>query len=66
MGPARPNKPSEQVQGVIGKSVQDVLGIGARVVITSGTENSGDQHGSNRHKTGNAADVAIYRQMAPS
>lgn len=61
MGPARPNKPSEQVQGVIGKSVQDVLGIGARVVITSGTENYGDQHGSNRHKTGNAADVAIYR-----
>ena len=61
MGPARPNKPAAPVISVIGKSVEDILGAGARVVVTSGQENEGQQHGSNRHGTGNAADVAIYR-----
>lgn len=60
MGPARPNKPSDKVVGVIGKAVESVLGAGARVVVTSGQENAGHQHGSNRHGTGLAADVAIY------
>ena len=61
MGPARPNAPNKPVLDVIGKSVEDVLGVGARVVVTSGQEGDNPQHGSNRHKTGNAADVAIYR-----
>jgi len=61
MGPKRPNKPDEAVTSLIGKSVQDVLGPGARVVVTSGMEDEGNQHGSARHKTGGAADVAIYR-----
>ncbi|MGL5830006.1 MAG: hypothetical protein ACRC0L_10615, partial [Angustibacter sp.] len=61
MGPARPNKPSDSVVSLIGRSAQDVLGPGAKVVITSGQEDEGRQHGSNRHGTGNAADVAIYR-----
>lgn len=61
MGPKRPNKPSEEIQSVIGRAVQDVFGEGAKVVITSGTEDEGHQHGSNRHKTGNAADFAVYR-----
>lgn len=62
MGPARPNKPDQAVVDVIGKSVEDVLGKGARVIITSGKENDGHQHGSARHKTGLSADVKILRQ----
>lgn len=61
MGPARPNPPSKPILDVVGKSAQDVFGVGARVVITSGKENEGQQHGSNRHGTGLAADIAIYR-----
>lgn len=61
MGPARPNKPDQAVVDVIGKSVEDVLGPGARVIITSGQENDGHQHGSGRHKTGLSADVKIIR-----
>lgn len=61
MGPARPNKPAQPVLDVIGKSAEDVFGKGARVVVTSGEENEGDQHGSNRHQTGLAADIQIIR-----
>jgi hypothetical protein len=60
MGPNRPNAPSQQIQNVIGTAVADVLGPGVRVVITSGQENDGHQHGSNRHKTGSAADIQIF------
>ncbi|WP_456389748.1 hypothetical protein [Profundibacter sp.] len=61
MGPNRPNAPNKPILDVVGKSVEDILGAGARIVITSGQEGSNPQYGSNRHKTGNAADVAIYR-----
>ena len=61
MGPARPNKPQPAVVSLIGRTVEDVLGQGAKVIITSGQENEGNQHGSNRHGTGNAADVKILR-----
>ncbi len=61
MGPARPNKPDQPILDVVGRSAEDVFGKGARVVVTSGQEDEGKQHGSNRHKTGLAADIAIYR-----
>ncbi len=61
MGPQRPNKPRNEIVSVIASAAEEVLGPQGKVVITSGTENEGDQHGSNRHKTGNAADVALYR-----
>lgn len=61
MGPNRPNQPDQPILETIGRSVEDVIGAGARVVVTSGQEGDLPQHGSNRHMTGNAADVAIYR-----
>lgn len=61
MGPKRPNRPAQPVIDTVGMAAEDVFGKGARVVITSGTEDEGNQHGSARHKTGNAADIAIYR-----
>lgn len=61
LGPARPYAPEKPVLDVIGKSVEDVLGPGAKVVVTSGQEKDKPQHGSNRHKTGHAADVKIIR-----
>lgn len=61
MGPARPYAPNKPVLDVIGKSAQDIFGKGARVVVTSGQEGDKHQHGSNRHKTGNAADVQVIR-----
>lgn len=61
MGPARPYKPNGAVVDVIGMAAEDAFGKGARVVVTSGQEGDKTQHGSNRHKTGNAADIAIYR-----
>ena len=60
MGPARPHAPNNPVLNVIGTSVEEVLGPGARVVVTSGQEGDLPQHGSNRHRTGDAADIAIY------
>lgn len=60
MGPKRPHRPNERVVSLIGRAAEDVLGAGARVVITSGTEGDLPQHGSHRHKTGLAADVAFY------
>lgn len=62
MGPKRPNRPNQPVLDVIGKTAEDVFGEGARVVVTSGQEGPDlPQHGSNRHKTGNAADIQIIR-----
>ena len=60
MGPARPNAPNKEVVQIIAAAVKAALGDGARVIVTSGREDPGQQHGSNRHRTGNAADVAIY------
>ena len=61
MGPNRPNRPLNRILEIIDDAVREVLGDGARVVVTSGTENANEQFGSNRHSTGLAADVAIYR-----
>lgn len=61
MGPKRPNKPNDAVVNVIGKAAEDAFGKGARVVITSGQEDDGHQHGSARHKTGMAADIKVIR-----
>lgn len=57
MGPSRPNPPDKKTQDVLTKAAEAVLGKGATVTITSGKENHGQQHGSNRHGTGFAADV---------
>ncbi|MFY0633685.1 MAG: hypothetical protein JXQ91_07730 [Vannielia sp.] len=59
-GKARPNAPAQELQDVLGKAAETALGPGARVVIYSGKENDGHQHGSNRHKTGLAADIRVY------
>lgn len=61
MGPSRPLPPNQPILDVVGRAVEDVFGQGARVVVVSGQEGDLPQHGSNRHKTGDAADVAIYR-----
>lgn len=61
MGPKRPNKPRNEIVSVIAASAEEVLGPTGRVVVTSGQENEGEQHGAPRHKTGMAADVAFYR-----
>lgn len=62
MGPRRPNPPDQSVLDVIGRSVQQVLGPEATVVVTSGQEGRLPSFGSNRHKTGRAADVQIFDQ----
>lgn len=59
LGPARPYAPNQPVLDVIGWSVDQVLGEGSRVIVTSGQEGDKPQHGSNRHGTGNAADIQI-------
>ncbi|WP_192182199.1 hypothetical protein [Mesorhizobium amorphae] len=59
MGAHRPNKPSQDVVDTIRSAVRDTLGPGYTVSVTSGTEDPGKQFGSNRHKTGLAADVSI-------
>ena len=61
MGPARPNAPDRTIVDAIGKAAEIAFGPGARVVITSGEEDEGEQHGSNRHSTGHAADFRVYR-----
>ena len=61
MGPARPYRPNQPILDVIGSAAEDVFGPGARVMVTSGQEGDQHQHGSNRHKTGDAADIAIFR-----
>lgn len=61
MGPRRPFAPNESIIGTIARAVGDVLGPDATFTITSGQEGANlPQYGSNRHKTGQAADVAIY------
>lgn len=60
LGPARPLPPDQPVLDVITAAVEDTLGPGSRVVVTSGQEGDLPQHGSNRHKTGDAADIAVY------
>lgn len=59
MGPNRPNQPKDEIISVISGAAGKVLGNGATVIVTSGTEDEGKQYGSNRHKTGLAADVQI-------
>jgi len=65
MGAHRPNKPSADITNTIREAVHAALGPGYSVTVTSGTENplgvGGDnpQFGSNRHKTGKAADFSI-------
>ena len=62
MGPARPNKPNQPILDVVGKTAEDVFGAGAKVIVTSGQEGPDKpRRGSNRHKTGNAADIKIVR-----
>lgn len=67
MGPNRPDAPNQPVLDVIAAAVEDTLGRGARVVIVSGQEGIDPktgrprpQYGSNRHGTGDAADIAIF------
>lgn len=59
-GKARPNKPQQVLLDAVGAAVETTFGQGSRVVLFSGMENEGDQHGSNRHKTGLAGDFQIY------
>lgn len=59
-GKARPNKPDAALLNVLSQAAASSLGEGARVVVYSGKEDEGHQHGSNRHKTGLAADIRVY------
>lgn len=66
MGPHRPNAPSSSITDTIRSSVHDMLGPRFSVNVTSGTETdfahperSLPQYGSDRHKTGKAADFEI-------
>jgi hypothetical protein len=60
-GKQRPNKPDQSLLNVLGVAAEQALGKGARAVVYSGKEDEGHQHGSNRHKTGLAADIRVYR-----
>ncbi|MEM6624463.1 MAG: hypothetical protein AAF674_19745 [Pseudomonadota bacterium] len=60
LGPNRPNPPSAQLMQMLSAAAQEALGQGARVEIYSGQENAGRQYGSNRHRTGLAADVRVF------
>lgn len=66
MGPNRPETPEQPVLDVISAAVEDAVGPGARVVVVSGQEGvdangaNRPQYGSNRHQTGDAADIAIF------
>lgn len=59
-GKQRPNKPQMAVINTLGMAAEQALGAGSRVVVYSGQEDPGHQHGSNRHGTGLAADVRVY------
>lgn len=59
LGPNRPNKPDQRVIDAIQGAVTQSLGPDYTVNVISGKEHKGHQHGSNRHKTGLAADVQI-------
>lgn len=58
MGPKRPDRPNQEIIDVLGYTVEQVFGEGARLVITSG---KGDHGAHNRHPTGRAADFQIIR-----
>jgi hypothetical protein len=58
-GKNRPNKPDAAVLDAIQGAVTKALGPGYSVNVYSGKEHPGKQTGSNRHKTGLAADVHI-------
>ncbi len=60
LGPSRPYAPDQPVLDVVTSAVEDVLGRGSRVVVTSGQEGDLPQHGSDRHQTGGAADIRVY------
>lgn len=60
MGPKRPNPPKKQLLSSVGLVAERALGPGSKVVITSGQEDKGEQHGSHRHGTGLSADVQFY------
>lgn len=55
----RPFAPEDQVSDNIQAAVTSIMGPGASVQVTSGQEGGLSQFGSNRHKTGLAADVQI-------
>lgn len=59
MGPNRPNAPAQSITDIAQSAVTDVLGPGYSVSVISGQEGSLPQYGSNRHKTGLAADIQI-------
>jgi len=61
MGPKRPEPPGVDIMETIHRAAISVLGHGAKIRVTSGQEGDLQQHGSNRHKTGLAADFQIYR-----
>lgn len=61
MGNARPEKPNQEVIDVVTTAAEATFGKGTRVVVTSGAEGNKAQHGSGRHQTGMAGDVAIIR-----
>ena len=60
-GKKRPNKPKAALLQTLDVAASSAFGPGAKVVVYSGQENEGGQHGSNRHKTGLAADIRVYR-----
>lgn len=59
-GKARPNRPQDQLLEAVDAAVAATFGPGASVVLFSGMEDEGQQHGSNRHRTGLAGDFRIY------
>lgn len=61
MGPKRPNKPNDQILAALDAAAVKTFGPGTRLVIFSGQEGDLPQHGSNRHKTGLAADLKVFR-----
>ena len=61
MGPKRPDPPGFEIMDAIHRAAITTLGQGAKIRVTSGQEGNLPQHGSNRHKTGLAADFQVYR-----
>ena len=61
MGPKRPDPPGFEIMDAIHRAAITTLGEGAKIRVTSGQEGNLPQHGSNRHKTGLAADFQVYR-----
>lgn len=61
MGPKRPDPPGFEIMDAIHRAAITTLGQGAKIRVTSGQEGDKPQHGSNRHKTGLAADFQVFR-----